>query len=57
MIDIGLGDPGIDEEDQEDLATIRALPPADPLPAHLSEFTRHRSMNQMEVSFGDVLTA
>jgi hypothetical protein len=47
---IGLGDPNIESEDQEDLAAIRGLPPEDALPAHLADFKREKSMNQMEVS-------
>lgn len=46
----GLGDPGIDDEDQEELANIRGLPPEDPLPPHLKNYERRRSMTSLDVS-------
>lgn len=46
----GLGDPGEDEEDQELLNVIRSLPPDDPLPDHLADHARRKSLVQMEVS-------
>ncbi|RSH93942.1 Cell cycle checkpoint protein rad17 [Saitozyma podzolica] len=43
-----LGDPGEDEEDQELLNVIRSLPPDDPLPDHLADHARCKSLVQME---------
>ncbi|WWC89761.1 uncharacterized protein L201_004687 [Kwoniella dendrophila CBS 6074] len=43
-----LGDPNMDDEDEELLDRIRKLPPDDPLPAHLQEFSRRKSLVQIE---------
>ena len=45
----GVGDPGIDEEDQEELAVIKGLAPQDPLPPHMETFERRKSMTSLEV--------
>jgi hypothetical protein len=50
----GLGDPGEDEEDQELLNVIRSLPPDDPLPDHLADHARRKSLVQMEVSIAEL---
>jgi cell cycle checkpoint protein len=50
-----LDDPATDADNQEAIDAVRKLPPADPLPAHLHEFSRRRSMVQMEVGFPRVL--
>ena len=49
LTDVGLGDPGMEDEDQEEVACIKCLPPEDVLPAHLRHFERRTSMIQMEV--------
>ena len=49
---LGLGDPGEEKEDQEILSVIKALPKEDPLPPHLAEFQRRKSLIQIDVSFG-----
>ncbi|WVN86688.1 uncharacterized protein L203_101860 [Cryptococcus depauperatus CBS 7841] len=41
-----LGDPN--EEDQEILSAIEALPPDEPLPLHLAEFERRKSLVQLD---------
>ena len=46
-----LGDPNIDEGDAELVAAVRQLPPDPPLPYHLSEFERSKSLVQVDVSF------
>ncbi|KIY34336.1 cell cycle checkpoint protein [Cryptococcus gattii E566] len=44
-----LGDPDErKDEDQEVLSAIRQLPPDDPLPGHLSGYTRRKALVQME---------
>ncbi|EIW70024.1 hypothetical protein TREMEDRAFT_30228, partial [Tremella mesenterica DSM 1558] len=41
-------DPRIDEEDQEVVATVRALAVDDPLPSHLEQYQRSKSLVQAE---------
>lgn len=49
-----LGDPDEGkDEDQEVLSAIRQLPPDDPLPQHLSGYTRRKALVQMEVRWFD----
>ncbi|WRT67333.1 uncharacterized protein IL334_004303 [Kwoniella shivajii] len=43
-----LDDPKIEDEDEELLQRIRRLPPDEPLPPHLREFKRRKSLVQME---------
>ncbi|WVQ98933.1 hypothetical protein IAU59_006065 [Kwoniella sp. CBS 9459] len=43
-----LDDPNIDEEGEEILEAIRRLPPNEPLPRHLQQFARSKSLTQME---------
>ncbi|WVQ69872.1 uncharacterized protein L199_008094 [Kwoniella botswanensis] len=43
-----LDDPNMDDEDEELLERIRKLPPDDLLPSHLREFTRRKSLVQIE---------
>jgi hypothetical protein len=53
--DSGLGDAGIDDDDAELVAAIRALPTEAPLPPHLSEFDRKKSLTQIEVSSSNLV--
>ena len=46
----GLGDPSMEDEDQEQVAVIKGLPSEDALPAHLRHFECRTSMIRMEVS-------
>ncbi|WVW82874.1 hypothetical protein I302_104886 [Kwoniella bestiolae CBS 10118] len=43
-----LDDPNMDDEDEEVLERIRKLPPEKPLPDHLQEFSRRKSLVQIE---------
>nr|XP_031861175.1 uncharacterized protein CI109_003536 [Kwoniella shandongensis]KAA5528247.1 hypothetical protein CI109_003536 [Kwoniella shandongensis] len=43
-----LDDPNIEDENKEVLEAVRRLRPDDPLPSHLQEFTRRKSLIQME---------
>ena len=45
-----MDDTGIEDENGELYAQIRALPLENPLPEHLQEFERSTSMVQMEVN-------
>ena len=50
MVLLGLDDPNIEDEDEELVEAVRALPETDSLPAHLEDFERQTSLVQMEVS-------
>ncbi|WVR05388.1 hypothetical protein IAU60_002402 [Kwoniella sp. DSM 27419] len=43
-----LHDPNMEDADEEQLEMIRRLPADDPLPDHLRDFTRQKSLTQME---------
>ncbi|TXT13660.1 hypothetical protein VHUM_01027 [Vanrija humicola] len=49
-----LGDPRTDQEDAEELDVIRKLPPDDPLPEHLEDYQRSKSLVQMEAFTGTI---
>ncbi|KAL7424215.1 RFC checkpoint protein Rad17 [Cryptotrichosporon argae] len=43
-----VGDPPMDSDDMEEIEAVKRLPPDDPLPQHLLDYERTKSMVQME---------